>query len=769
MNKSENIQSSQNLNNTYRKRIQFQGFVQGVGFRPFIYSLATANKLSGFVQNTSQGVVAEIEGSASDIQNFEHSLQDELPPLASISETREQEVELKGERDFFIVQSEDQGEKTSYISPDMATCEKCLQELFDPADRRYLYPFINCTNCGPRLTIIHSLPYDRSNTSMSEFPLCSSCEREYLDPADRRFHAEPNACPECGPKLQLVDGNGREMPCNDPVQETIRLLKQGYIAAVKGLGGFHLCADPTNPEAVQDLRKRKNREVKPLAIMVDSLQTAKTVAEIGPGEEEVLQSLQRPIVLARKKSEQHPCKEIAPNLPNLGIMLPYTPLHHLLLAGDLKMLIMTSGNRTDEPICIKNQEALSRLSDIADFYLLHNREILVRCDDSIAFSREGEPQLLRRSRGYVPRPTVLDTDYPDVLALGPELKSTLGILKGREMFLSPHIGDLHTSLARDFMQENIGLVKEITRTDPDIIASDMHPDYFSTRFAHDYKAATKIRVQHHHAHIVSCMAENHLKGELLGLAMDGTGYGEDGRIWGGEVLLADRASYERAAHIGYFSLPGGEQAVKYPWRIAASLLRQTFGDDWEEIARSLDIVPWETDVSNFRSLMQSSNFSPYTSSCGRLFDAVAVLLGCSRQVHFEGQAAMELENLASESGSRDILPYRLLQEETLKMDFIPAIQAIVEKRQKGVPVRDLAASFHRTLVDAFLHISEGIRKDRGLNRVALSGGCFQNQILQSLCISGLEGRGFQVYTQTLVPVNDGGIALGQAVCAAERA
>jgi len=431
-------------------------------------------------------------------------------------------------------------------------------------------------------------------------------------------------------------------------------------------------------------------------------------------------------------------------------------------------LIMTSGNRTDEPICIKNQEALSRLSDIADFYLLHNREILVRCDDSIAFSREGEPQLLRRSRGYVPRPILLDTDYPDILALGPDLKSTLGILRGREMYLSPHVGDLHTSLARDFMQENIGLVKEITRTDPDIIASDMHPDYYSSRLAKDYNAGKKSLVQHHHAHIVSCMAENDLKDEVIGVAMDGTGYGEDGRIWGGEILLADRAGYERAAHIRYFTLPGGEQAVKYPWRITAGLLRQAFGDNWEEIARSLDIIPHGTDVLNFGSLMKSRNFSPYTSSCGRLFDAVAVLLGCSRQVHFEGQAAMELESLALESESGEVLPYGILQEETFEMDFVPLVQAIVDKRRKGDNVRELASNFHSTLVDAFVHVSDLLGKRKGLNRVALSGGCFQNQVLLSGCISNLEHKNFQVYTQTRVPVNDGGIALGQAVCAAER-
>ena len=756
------------MNPTCRKRIFFQGIVQGVGFRPFVYRLATEYKLGGFVQNISQGVITEIEGEKSNIQGFQAALETELPPLASISEKQDLDIDPRGEDSFEIMQSEEKGGQSTYISPDVATCEECLQELFDPKDRRYLYPFINCTNCGPRLTIIRSLPYDRSNTSMAEFPLCPSCEREYHDPANRRFHAEPNACPQCGPKLQLCDAKGREIACSDAVQKCIQFLQKGYIGAVKGLGGFHLCADPTDPQVVGELRKRKNREVKPLAVMVDSLDTARSIAEISPCAQRLLKSPQRPIVLARKKHEEKPCREIAPHMPNLGIMLPYTPLHHLLLAGDLKMLIMTSGNSTDEPICIKNREAVSRLSGIADFYLLHDREILIRCDDSIVSCVGEEKLTLRRSRGYAPKPVLLDKDYPDVFALGPDLKSTLGILRGREMFLSPHIGDLNTSLARDFLLENMELIKAVTRTDPDILACDMHPDYFSSRVAQESEAVTKYRVQHHHAHIVSGMAEKGLREKVIGLAMDGTGYGEDGRVWGGEVLLADRAHYQRTGHIDCFPLPGGEQAVKNPWRTAAALLSLAYGTDWKDIAREMDILPRDVNANDFERILNSERMSQQTSSCGRLFDAVAVLLGRSPQVHFEGQAAMELETLAMEGDSLAILPYRIKEEDMFRIDFIPAIREIVQKRQTGSSMADSASMFHATLVDCFLQVSRRIRESRGLNSVVLSGGCFQNRVLLAHALEKLREENFQAYVKSEVPVNDGGIALGQAVCAAER-
>ncbi|HOX00019.1 MAG TPA: carbamoyltransferase HypF, partial [Deltaproteobacteria bacterium] len=583
-----------------------------------------------------------------------------------------------------------------------------LRELFDPKDRRFRYPFINCTNCGPRLTIITDVPYDRRNTSMDTFPLCGECRAEYEDPRDRRFHAEPNACPVCGPRLSLRDGKGGEVACADPVEKTIGLLKAGHVVAVKGLGGFHLCADASSSEALIRLRERKYREEKPLAIMVKDLEHARALASVSPGEEKLLSGPERPIVLLRKLTDAPVSPLVAPGMANLGVMLPYTPLHHLLLEGDFSALVMTSANQSDEPLCIGNAEALSRLEGIADFFLLHDRDIVVRCDDSIAIMAQGEPRLMRRSRGYVPRPLVLSRPCPPVLGLGAHLKSTVAVIKGDFAFLSPHIGDMETPEARDFFHESVALIKRITRCDPDIVACDMHPEYYSSRVASRMESRRIVQVQHHHAHIASCMAENRITGDVIGLAMDGTGYGPDRTVWGGEFLVANEAGFQRAGHVGHFPLPGGDAAVKQPWRVAAALLMEVFGDDWARVAGALSIVPGHIPLDAVEAVVRQKIRTVHTSSLGRIFDAAACLLGIRRQVSFEGQAAMELE-ACTDARVQRVLPYGVLMEREIVLDLYPAVRALAEERMAGRPVPELAGAFHSTLVHAFARVAGEIR------------------------------------------------------------
>ncbi len=754
-----------------RRRLLFTGIVQGVGFRPFIYRTALRYCLTGFVQNRPDGVIAEVEGAEENLAAFVKAVPAGLPPMADLSEISSLDIPLAGDREFLIIASGREGRPEVHIAPDIATCPECLAELFAEQDRRHRYPFINCTNCGPRLTIISDIPYDRVNTSMSCYPMCPACQEEYQDPADRRFHAEPNACPVCGPMLTLLDGGGRVMPTADPLQKAMDMLKQGLVLAMKGLGGFHLTVDAKNDEAVRRLRTRKFREEKPLAVMVRDLEAASALAEINEPEQQLLSSSPRPMVLLRKKPELNGISpSVAPGMPNLGIMLPYTPLHHLLLRGHSGALVMTSGNQTDEPICIGNREAVERLQGIADFFLVHNRDILVRCDDSIAAVVRGKTTILRRSRGYVPKPLLLKDRFPPALALGPQMKSTLCLLKGNLAFLSPHIGDLETPQARDFFHESLAVMERITECRPHILACDLHPGYYATQAARQMEAAAKGKiilqpVQHHHAHIVSCMAENNLTGDVIGLAMDGTGYGTDGHIWGGEFLVANECTFTRIGHLKEFSLPGGEKAIREPWRIAASLLQGAYGPSWTEIAERLQLVPDGTNVEIIGRMMARGINTPPTSSLGRFFDGVAAILGQRRRVTFEGQAAMELEGAARE-GSKERLPYDISEEKVLHLDLGPAIRTLAEKRINGSPSGPLIFSFHVTLAGAFADMAVRIRKRTGLNRVALSGGCFQNRILLEGTIRGLEDARFEVFSHHVVPTNDGGVALGQAICAA---
>ncbi len=760
-------ESIKNKEDDKRVRFLFSGVVQGVGFRPFIYRQAMQNKLGGFVQNRPDGVLVEVEGAASAIDSFLAGVQNSLPPLAHLTNISAFDIEIEQDDVFQIIPSDIRGDGDVHIAPDAAVCPECLAEFSNPQDRRYRYPFINCTNCGPRLTIIKAIPYDRINTSMACFPLCPQCQAEYENPADRRFHAEPDACSVCGPQLQILDGDGNPVDAADPLAAAVSMLKDGKVLAVKGLGGFHLSVDAGNYEAVARLRSRKFREEKPLAIMVYDLAGAHRLAQINAEEEKLLTSPQRPIVLLKKRSSNIISESVAPGVPHLGVMLSYTPLHYLLLEKDFTALVMTSANQVDEPICIRNREAVHRLKGIADYFLVHNRDILVRCDDSIVMVAGKKQQILRRSRGFVPRPVELAESFPDVLALGPQLKATQCILKGKFAFLSPHLGDLETPQARDFFSESLTLMQRITETNPSVIACDYHPAYYSTKVAAELDCERVIRVQHHHAHIVSCMAENQISGEVIGLAMDGTGFGLDGNAWGGEFLVADERQFRRFGHLQYFVLPGGEKAIHEPWRIAASLLKSAYGQSWLSIAEKLGVVSAKSSGVLLDKIMENKINSPLTSGLGRLFDGIAAIMGLRRSVSFEGQAAMELEGRITEASGASF-PFEIKQDEEgcFILDMSPTIRSIVDEVLSGTDKGIISSSFHWTLSRAFAAMAGEMRAATGIKRVVLSGGCFQNRILLERIVSELENAGFTVYCHNQVPANDGGVALGQAVVAA---
>ena len=753
--------------NVKRVQYRFYGIVQGVGFRPLIYRLAVQNGLTGFVQNRPEGVTVEVEGPPTVVDAFPEQIRRELPPLANITNIESTILEIRNDEVFVILSSDAQGRADVHITPDAATCPNCLVELFDPGNRRYHYPFINCTNCGPRLTIINAVPYDRVNTSMACFELCASCRAEYENPADRRFHAEPNACPVCGPRLTLLNREGKPVESNDPVESSVNLLLSGHVLAIKGLGGFHLSVNAGNDEAVLNLRQRKYREEKPMAIMARNMEVVRRIARVSPEEEALLTSPQRPIVLLQKIPNTLICKWVAPTVPNLGIMLPYTPLHHLLLEKHFSALVMTSANQVDEPICIGNQEALSRLNGIADYFLVHNRDILVRCDDSIVFFASGKLRMIRRSRGFVPQPLPLKQSYPQVLAMGGELKTTHCILKGNFAFVSPHIGDMETPQARDFFHESLVLMKRITESEPSIIACDLHPAYYSTRAAHELPSESTFQIQHHHAHIVSCMAENQIEGDVIGLAMDGTGFGPDGTAWGGEFLVASETSFQRFGHLQYLVLPGGEKAVREPWRIAVSLLKTAYGPSWRKIVEQLNLIPEQFQMDILDKIIDGKIHSPVSSGLGRLFDGVAALLGLRSTVSFEGQAAMELEALSTGTLTPPY-PFNILRNdsEPYRVNTASTIRAIVADLTANRSKSAIATAFHQTIIEVFVAMAEKMRKATGLTRVVLSGGCFQNKILLEGGIDRLTKEGFDVFSHGLIPTNDGGISLGQAVIAA---
>ena len=745
--------------------------VQGVGFRPFVYRLAQKYGLTGYVLNDSRGVEIEVEGEEGNLKLFLEEMKSSPPPLAKILTIKVQHLPPALFTDFRIKESRTGEEHSTLISPDIGICEDCLRELFDPGDRRYRYPFINCTNCGPRYTITRDIPYDRPNTSMAVFPMCPECQREYNDPADRRFHAQPNACPACGPQVQLLDASGQGVPSSDPVLKTIELLREGKIVAIKGLGGFHLAVDATDDRAVMRLRERKHREEKPLAVMSPGLKEISSYAEVSPREEILLTSPQRPIVLLRKRYPNPISQYVAPRNGYFGVMLPYTPLHYLILRDNFLALVMTSGNISEEPIAIDNREALERLGGIADYFLIHNRDIYLRSDDSVYRVVRGKPLPIRRSRGYVPLPVFLNKEAPQILGCGGELKNTICLTKGRNAFLSQHIGDMENLRTFRFFQKTIEHLKRILEIEPGVVAYDLHPGYLSTQWALEQRGVQLVGIQHHHAHIASCLAENGVEERVIGIALDGTGYGTDGRVWGGEVLIADLKGFQRAGHFQYLPMPGGEKAVKEPWRMGVSYLYWVYGEEFRnlniEFVRRID--RGRLDVI-LRMLRRGVN-SPLTSSCGRLFDGIASLLGLRDRVSFEGQAAMELEmqlwGKAESALTEESYPFELREEkEVILIPYRPIIRKVVEDLSRGAGRRVISLRFHNTLIELFLEVCRRIRERTGIEKVALSGGCFQNLYLLTRLWERLEGEGFEVYTHSQVPPNDGGISLGQVAVAA---
>ena len=828
-----------------------RGIVQGVGFRPFVFSLARRYGLAGSVCNDPGGVHIQVEGPVESLDLFLRGLREEAPPLSVIEAMTWRSLAPLGERDFRIEESRVGTGRQALISPDVATCEECLRELFDHADRRYRYPFINCTSCGPRFTITRSVPYDRAMTTMADFIMCPACHREYDDPGDRRFHAQPNACPRCGPRVQLLDGSGREVSsaAGDPLRETARLLRGGAIVAIKGLGGYHLACDPFNREAVGALRNRKARQDKPFALMARDLAQARALCDVGPEEEALLAAPARPIVLLERRGTDGVAEDVAPRQRSLGIMLAYTPLHHLLLHDAGGPLVMTSGNRSDEPIAYRDDEALAQLGRIADYFLVHDRPIHMRCDDTVTRVIDGEAYFIRRSRGYAPAPLGMARSSDDVrevaqfpkgdragvsteadrrvgragraptrgarterltprwntqrvpgnsrdeaqrvpgsshvgsgsyfcrqvLACGGELKNTFCLARGQHAFLSHHIGDLENYETLRSFREGVEHYCRLFDVRPELVAYDLHPEYLSSKYARELEDSglPAVGVQHHHAHVASCLADNGIPdGErVIGVALDGTGYGTDGAIWGGEFLEGSiRGGFVRRAHLAYIPLPGGQAAIRQPWRMAVSYLLALYGES-DVLDLPLPAVRWagERKVRLIGQMVRAGINSPPTSSAGRLFDAVAALLGVpgSGQTTYEGQAAVELELVADESAAdRASYPFHLREGgEGWVVETGPIVAGVVEDLLAGRPAGEVALRFHGTVAEVVVAGCERIRWEGGVDAVALSGGTFQNRLLLRQSVSRLRERGFSVYAHRRVPSNDGGLALGQAVLA----
>ncbi len=817
-----------------RRRIVIQGIVQGVGFRPFVYGQALQWGLVGFVLNDSGGVTIEVEGTSESLNGFQGALHEKAPPLARIDTLNAKTIAPCHDSTFTIAKSQASNERQALISPDTATCDDCLQELHAPEDRRFQYPFINCTNCGPRFTIIQDVPYDRDKTTMRVFPMCRECQSEYVDPLNWRFHAQPNACPTCGPQVYLLDRAGKiiipfqtkirtaedspkadksamgainrplreaddsidlqnsamgainrplRMTNDDPILEAAKQLATGAILAIKGLGGYHLACDALNNESVQQLRQRKHREAKPFALMVPDIDTARKLCRVSDDDALLLKSHRRPIVLLSRLPDCPVAPDVAPAYDTLGIMLPYTPLHHVLLHAFVEktsvdhptVLVMTSGNLSDEPIAYKDEDAVQRLAPIADGTLTHNRDIHMRCDDTVMRIAAGGQQFFRRSRGYAPEPIMMSFDFPaQLLACGAHLKNTFCLGKGRQAFISHHIGDLENLETLTSFREGIEHFQHLFDIHPEIIAYDLHPEYLATKYALDTNIPQKIGVQHHHAHIASVIAEHGLQEPVIGIAADGTGYGTDGAVWGCEIMKADLQGFERLAHLDYMPLPGGEQAVHQPWRMAAVNLAQTYGDAFSDLdipfVQQLDYSKWRVLA---QMITQHINCPP-TSSLGRLFDAVAALIGLRSRVLYEGQAAIELEMLARQQvGSNykhpsDLYPFTLREKAQMPaiLDVAPMFRAIVHDIQQGMSTSHIAHRFHHSIAELLATACFCAREQTGLHVVALSGGVFQNQLLLTQLVKRLEEMAFQVYINRRVPPNDGGISLGQIAVAA---
>jgi len=764
-----------------RLLIQILGAVQGVGFRPFVYRLAREMGLAGWVCNSSSGVSIEVEGPMDRLERFLLRIEREKPPRAYIQSLESSFLDPVGHTGFEVRESGVGGRKTALVLPDIATCADCLREILDPRDRRYHYPFTNCTNCGPRFSIIEGLPYDRPRTTMRRFTMCDECRREYTDPADRRFHAQPNACPACGPHLALWSAEGRvDAARHDALLAAADLIRKGKIVAAKGLGGFHLLVDARNDGAVRLLRARKRREEKPLALMFPSLGAARIGCEVSDLEERLLCSPESPIVLLRARvaaCSGNPgiAPSVAPGNPWLGAMLPYTPLHHLLLSELGFPVVATSGNLSDEPICTDENEALRRLSGIADAFLVHDRPIARHVDDSITRIMAGRELVLRRARGYAPLPQHVGRALPVILGVGAHLKNTIALSVGEEVFVSQHIGDLETAEAAGAFHAVIESFKALYESSPSAVACDLHPDYIST---HDAKrmGLPVHGVQHHHAHVVACMAENRLEGTVLGVSWDGTGYGTDGTVWGGEFLVSTRSSFRRVAHLRTFRLPGGDRAVREPRRSALGLLHEAFGDDALGRIDLPTIAAFSRkEIQVIHRMLEAGVNAPITSSVGRLFDAVASIIGLRQVVRFEGQAPMELEfALGGAGASTDpggTSPRRRYPMDVLRrggtapalIDWKPLVIGIIDDLGRGSSPREISLEFHESLVDSIVQVA----RITGEERVVLTGGCFQNKYLTERAVEELERVGFRPYWHQRIPPNDGGISLGQVIASAD--
>jgi len=760
-----------------RCAVEVRGVVQGVGFRPFVYRLALEEGLAGQIGNDTDGVRIEIEGPEERLQSFLQRLRLEAPPLARIDSVAVRHLATTSDAAFRIVSSEVRGRVSTGIPADAATCPDCLRELLDPKDRRYRYPFLNCTNCGPRFTITRQIPYDRPQTSMAKFPMCPACQREYDDPLNRRFHAQPNACADCGPKVWLEDAEGATISADDAVAATIDRLLAGQIMAIKGIGGFHLSVDANNETAVMRLRERKHRYGKPLAVMVRDLEAARAVCALSAEEEALLTTPARPIVLARLRAASGLAENIAPGIPWLGLFLPYAPLQHLLFADQrVRALVMTSANLSEEPIAIDNQEARTRLGAIADAFLIHDREILQRCDDSVEAVVDGAPQLVRRARGFVPLGVPLPLDAPPLLAVGGHLKNVFALARGRFVYQSQHLGDLESLAGLEFFNESLDHFMRTFEIEPQTVVHDLHPGYLSTSWAKEWageRGLELIAVQHHHAHIAGCMAEHGLVGPVIGLALDGTGYGTDGRIWGGEVLLSNLQSFERFAHLEYASMPGGEKAIREPWRMALGALQAAGFDPTSPETLSL-VGATEQEGRVIARMIERGINAPLTSSLGRLFDAVAAVVLERRVVDYEAQSAIELEGIAvDETDDEPGYPMELLpgdwnRREPARLSAARLWRALIGDSRAGVSKSRIAARFHSGIAEGFVAAATLARCATGIARVVLSGGCMHNRRLARQLRAKLEADGFEVFQHRSVSPGDGGLSYGQIVVVAAK-
>ena len=743
--------------------LNITGRVQGVGFRPTVYRYATEHGLSGYVKNTPSGVIIEVEGEAEHINRFFEELKNNPPRQARIQDIRSKNITPTGSTGFKITSSQHSGDILVGMPPDLATCEQCRNEIFTPIDRRYRYPFINCTDCGPRFTIIKQLPYDRSRTSMASFEMCEKCAAEYTEPSNRRFDAQPNACPKCGPFVRLITHNGKEIP-GDALSTAANLLKKGAVLAVKGLGGYHLACDAANDKAVRLLRERKKRPAKSLAVMFASLDEIRKNCEVSGAEQTELSSFMRPIVILPRRLSSNLSHLISPDTRDIGAFLPYTPLHYLLLS-DVSPLVMTSGNLAEEPI-VKDENELNRiLGTIADYALIHNRAIIRRCDDSVLKLVNGKRLFLRRSRGFVPDHIQLSFDGEPVLACGAELKNTFCITRGSQAFMSQHIGDLTDYTSYRFFCEQIDDMTRLLKITPRIIAHDMHPDYLSTRYALESDIENVVAVQHHHAHIAACMAENQLQEKVIGVALDGTGYSPEGTVWGGEFLVADLKNYRRVAHFKQYRMPGGDEAIRKPSRMALSCLSAEVGCDKDMLGGFLLPDISDEELRIILQIIQKGFHSPLTSSAARLFDAVSAILGICGTISYEGQAAIRAQSLARE-GVDSRYEFVIEQnDDCAVLSFGTMIHEILADIKNKEDLEFISAKFHNTVAEAVAEMCVFIRKQEHINKIALSGGVFQNDLLLRLVTDKLLTRSFEVYCHSVVPPNDGGLALGQAAVA----